>query len=130
MELKHISAHLPYGLKVRLHNGEVVTFTVLKLSQFLSGAIGIKPILRPLSEFGDSDDLRKVHEFIGLGKWCEQYDIYFDAWFNDIANIDKLILQAPYEVIQYFFANHYDIFNLIEKGEAIDANTLQTNPYK
>ena len=25
---------------------------------------------------------------------------------------------------------HFDIANLIEKGEAIDVNTLETNPYK
>ena len=26
--------------------------------------------------------------------------------------------------------NHYDIFRLIEKGKAIDVNTLKVNPYK
>jgi len=26
--------------------------------------------------------------------------------------------------------NHFDIAGLIEKGEAIDVNTLEVNPYK
>jgi len=85
----------------------------------------IQIVLHPLSEFGDSDDLRKVHEFIVIGKWCEAYDTYFDAWFNDACNIDKLVLQAPYEVFQYFLANHYDVFGLISNNLAIDINTLK-----
>lgn len=84
----------------------------------------IKPILRPLSEFGDSDDTRKVHEFIGLGKWCDNYDDYFKAWFNDLGNIDKLILQAPQEIFNYFLANHFDVFGLIGQNLAIDINSL------
>ena len=78
-----------------------------------------KMILQPLSNFGNSDDLRKVHEFIGLGKWCDAYDNYFKIWFDDLANIDKLILQAPYDIFKYFLANHYDVFGLIKKGHAI-----------
>jgi hypothetical protein len=83
-----------------------------------------KPILRPLSEFGDSDDTRKVHEFIGLGKWCDNYTEYFNTWFDDLANIDKLILQAPKEVFDYFLANHFDVFNLLKHGMAIDVNDV------
>jgi len=78
----------------------------------------VKPLLRPLSQFGDSDDLRKVHEFIGIGKWCDAYDNYFHAWFDDLSNIDKLVLQAPYEIFRYFLANHYDVFGLIKAGLA------------
>jgi len=104
----------------------VVTCGIFNIGQkgFYKG-VGIKPILRPLLEFGDSDDLRKILEFIGLGRWCEAYDTYFDAWFNDACNIDKLVLQAPYEVFQYFLANHYDVFGLISNNLAIDINTLK-----
>lgn len=94
------------------------------LKRFYNGR-DLFPILRPISEFGDSDDLRKVHEFIGIGKWCEVYDHYFDVWFNDLANIDKLVLQAPYEIFTYFLANHYDVFGLIPKGLAVNVNSIK-----
>lgn len=134
LELKHLTPYLPYELKVEGQTHKDI-FELGGLDgeiALLVGAGGvdffdIKPILRPLSEFGDSDDLRKVHEFIGLGGWCEAYDHYFDAWFNDACSIDKLVLQAPYEVIQYFFSNHFDVFGLIKECIAVDVNTLSVN---
>lgn len=35
-----------------------------------------------------------------------------------------------YDLFEMLYKWKFDIFNLIEKGEAIDVNTLQTNPYK
>ena len=146
MELKHISAHLPYGLKVRLHNGEVVTFTVLKLSQFLSGAIGIKPILRPLSDLTKPIE-HNGERFVPIYKLWELagFEIGRGQYITDEPNYIKTsnlgtaqefvlsksdILSSNYNVIQKLLEWKFDIFNLIGKGEAIDVNTLQTNPYK
>lgn len=42
--------------------------------------------------------------------------------FDDIYTLN-------FYIINYFVSWHFDIANLIEKGEAIDVNTLQTNPY-
>lgn len=142
LEVKHLAAYLPYSLKIQyivrnvvnltgymraiIHNEDETHPTRVAINHNPTEHIWMfKPILRPISEFGDSDDLRKVHEFIGLGKWCEAYDHYFDVWFNDLANIDKLILQAPYEIFNYFLANHYDVFGLIKNGLAIDINTIK-----
>lgn len=80
------------------------------------------PILRPLHDF---DDVLKVNEFLGHGRWCDVYDDYFDIWFDDLANVDKLILQAPQVIFNYFLANHFDVFGLIEKKLAVDINSLQ-----
>ena len=121
LEIKHLAPYLPYNLKVsKLHTlsagkgiGSIEHLLTTKSTNY-------KPILRPISAFGDSDDLRKVHEFIGLGKWCEAYDDYFNAWFDDAGNVDKLVLQAPYEVFQFFLANHYDVFGLIPEGLAVE----------
>ena len=147
LELKHLANYLPYELKV-VHTNYIEFGKAVERVDTLKGlyedcctfSLGadwyfntdendcsFKPILRQLSEFGDSDDLRKVHEFIGLGQWCEAYDHYFDAWFNDACSIDKLVLQAPYEVVQYFFVNHFDVFGLIAAGLAVDVNTLSAN---
>ena len=125
LEIKHLAPYLPYNLKVsKLHTlsagggiGSIEHLLTTKSTNY-------KPILRPISKFGDSDDLRKVHEFIGLGKWCEAYDDYFNAWFDDAGNVDKLVLQAPYEVFQFFLANHYDVFGLIPKGLAVEEKLI------
>lgn len=138
LELKHLAAYLPYELKIKYLHTELYNFIAplvhsrtsnnMRDGVTLSEALyedTFKPLLFPLSEFGDSDDLRKLHEFIGFGRWCEAYDHYFDAWFNDACSIGKLVLQSPYEVMQYFFSNHFDVFNLIPKNLAIDINTLK-----
>lgn len=33
------------------------------------------------------------------------------------------------ESLKYLLDNHFDIYNLIESGEAIDVTTLEKNPY-
>jgi len=136
LTIQELSAYLPYGLKIKVIDTSFYKYDIMTLcdkgglsniglSYIIDNPKDFKPILRPLSEFGDSDDLKKVHEFIGLGKWCEHYDFYFACWFNDLSNVDKLVLQAPYEVFQYFLANHYDVFGLISNNLAIDINTLK-----
>lgn len=79
----------------------------------------IKPILQSLSGFNDNE-LVYVKEYIGHGKWCEAYDQYFDIWFDNAPNVHKLVLQAPYEIFQYFLSEHYDVFGLIDNGLAIE----------
>lgn len=128
LELKHLAEYLPYGLEFKgKRKGWVFIDSGIKTLCYVDfdGRWEIiKPILRPLSEFGDSDDLRKVHEFIGLGNWCEAYDQYFKAWFDDACSIHRLILQAPKEIFNYFLSKHFDVYGLIEKDLAIDINTL------
>lgn len=123
LELKHLAPYLPHRLKMKycLENGSVWE---LDIENFNAITDFDKPILRPLSDFGDSDRLREVHEFIGLGNWCENYNDYFKAWFDDLANIDNLILKCPYEVFQFFLANHYDVLGLREKDLCIYYNEL------
>lgn len=38
--------------------------------------------------------------------------------------IKYLAPYLPYECVEYMFQNYYDFFGLIEKGLAIDINTL------
>ena len=84
----------------------------------------IKPILRPLSEF-EYDHIVQIKEYLGLGEWCDHYDQYFDVWFDDAQNVQKLALQCPYKILQYFFKNHFDTFGLIKQDLAVDINTLK-----
>jgi hypothetical protein len=126
LEIKHLVAYLPYELKLKeidnlWHKDEFIILTLNIIIDILDYPKDFKPILRNLSEFNDIDS---VNEFLGLGEWCDAYDDYFDAWFNDSQNIQKLVLQAPYEIFQYFLENHYDVFDLIKNDLAIDINTL------
>lgn len=86
----------------------------------------VKPILRPLSEF-EYDHIIQLKEHLGLGKWCDNYDHYFDAWFDDAENVQELALQCPYVIMQFFLESHFDIFNLIPQGLAIDINDVKEN---
>ena len=52
-------------------------------------------------------------------KWADAY--------NDIMNgigFGVKIEQIPYELHDFLFENHIDVFGLIEKGLAVDINTL------
>jgi len=77
------------------------------------------PVLRSLS------DLTKEVEHGGenfvpiekLGYWI---GMYLDTSYTELCLEDAL------KLIEW----HFDIAGLIEKGEAIDVNALETNPYK
>lgn len=136
LTLSQICGYLPYELKFFVTDQGVTKIATLSgiyvnascvfhdLVESEQGFESVIPILIPLSEFGDSDDTRKVHEFIGLGKWCDHYDEYFDIWFDDLSNIGKLISQAPQEIFNYFLANHYDVYSLIPSGDAMSIHEI------
>ncbi len=85
----------------------------------------IKPILRPLSDL-----IPFIKERYGM---LEHQDItgYFDADFleehsleiDDIENTE--VNHIPYGTLQVLLKHHFDIFELIDKGLAIDINTLK-----
>lgn len=150
LELKYVVPYLPYELNMIFENkgGRIIilsgitdqgehgiTITSGHGSMWLHEC-GFKPILRPLS------DLTKEIEINGIrfepAYWFEICDDENDSLEFDFGNI-KLIKQIkgiaqnechhdlqflPYFVINKFFEWHFDVFGLIEKGLAIDINTL------
>lgn len=99
---------------------------------------GHKLILRPLSDLTKEIEhkgekfvpIEKLGEIIG-GGWCGVYEGLVELiqeWYIDTLK-DK-IKYLPFEFIQLFTSWHFDIADLISKGEAIDVNTLEENPYK
>lgn len=142
LELKHIAPYLPYGLEMayRSHKtgiyeprGSLVgvtnrSFETHPVRLLIEGMDFehiwmFKPILRPLHEFNDA---LEVEDFIGLGNSFDAYDEFFNSWVSDLANTDKLVLQAPQPIFNYFLANHFDVFGLIPQGLAVDINTLKS----
>lgn len=151
LELKHIVGYLPYGLKglVRWEHKNkthiVHLYGILQNDLQIENPYGgldyssyedFKPILRPLS------DLTKEIEFNGVKfapiEWFEIGDDSNDSQEYDHGNIKLIktlegiskynisndVLFLPHGVVQKLYEWHFDIHGLIEKGLAIDKNTL------
>lgn len=136
LEAKHLAPYLPYGLKLQYVVRDMVQSTGIMRSishndfETHPARVNInyqgeehiwmfRPILKPLSQF-EYDHIIQIKEHLGLGKWCDHYDQYFDAWFDDAENVKKMVLQCPYEIMQFFLECHFDVFGLIDAGLAIE----------
>lgn len=140
LELKHLAPYLPYGLKGKSNNGQSDSIDELKglyschditltsrLSCYNSVDYSVdyenfKPVLRPMSDL-TNDVLRKTMNLIDHSShidWTTNEREYLikkrglNGWLNEI----------PYIITLFLFENHFDVFDLIEKGLAIDINTL------
>ena len=132
LKLEHLAPYLPYKLKYQLKGNYPVIkgveniiedireinpfdFTLKKVLDWET----CKPILRPLSDL-----TKEMFE----GKFNELYIVQFYTiiQYPNIINLNEL----NYFVIQKLFEWHFDCFNLISKGLAIDVNSLSENPYK
>ena len=133
LELKHLAPYLPYDLECKvwkpahIHNNKVV-----KLVGLINKDCGcftqnnyyydeFKPILRPLS------DLTKViqhngDEFIPYIEYN-----YISEFLEELSTLDYTYMDhVQYKVINVLFELHFDVFGLIEKGLAIDINTIKS----
>lgn len=81
-----------------------------------------KPILRPLS------DAQGIEEDIAVDCFEKCKDKYRGKHVDDTTSTHVGLAYG--EVIQYLLYRHFDLFGLIESGQAIDATTLDNNPYK
>lgn len=123
LELKHLAPYLPYGVKVRSRQE---TTYILNIFSNMRGE-GLesrdiyscldnqyKPILRPLS------DLTKEIEHNGdrfvPSKALSCWDL------DGISLID--IPHIPVNLYELFLKWHFDVFGLIDKGLAIDINSI------
>lgn len=156
LELKHLAPYLPYKLKVNeiskghfTCDGDLVgelELTPLNIQRFIGKkpyrVISQKPILRPLSELTEENWKNEV-----LGYYADlDIDISIYNSGNDNKNdfglsityklmgevfTDLLInrgrtKETPYHFFNWLIENHFDVFGLIEKGLAIDINTLNS----
>ena len=117
LELHQIASYLPYGLRLKYVSTRMVdrlsNKDIIQLKEINEGYIYINgyrtnnksyiPILRPLSDLDDSQ--LKSFNFVSFAK---DGDIDF----------------VSYDFMKYAFENHFDVFGLIDKGLAIDINTI------
>ncbi|AGO49108.1 hypothetical protein Phi13:1_gp097 [Cellulophaga phage phi13:1] len=124
LELKDLACYLPYDLKIktgdyiRTLSISVTTTTEISLSNVLCD-VGYKPILRPLSDL--TKEIEIDDEYYVISE--EYHYLRFDEISNYKGGSDVLrFIQAREQDILLEW--HFDIFGLIEKGLAIDINTL------
>lgn len=116
----------------------------------------VEPILRPLSDLTKEIE-HKGEKFVSMTKimGMEDYKHFFEKWSGlkrpedwsvidcwwvntefdkkrkpyehfSTWHLDRISLSDAMKLIEW----HFDIAGLIEKGEAIDVNKLETNPYE
>lgn len=130
LELKHIAPYLPYDLKgMRSDGGKELYYLAYvspkSIHPLIWNTVGfgdptamdINPILRPLS---DAEIILVKYEFLQLG-----LDTVFN-WKNILLILRKgqfsLLPQSLFDVLLRL---NVDVFGLIEKGLAIDINTIE-----
>lgn len=114
LELKHIAPYLPYGLNIVNTVGKNIQLTAMDFPYHFNK--GFKPILRPLTDLYKEIDSDNVLHYP-----YSTLRIPLDLAMNmDHKNINNF----PYKVIMQIIEWHFDIFNLIPNGLAIDINTL------
>lgn len=132
IELKHIAPYFPYMLNFKdiekgfkyecmcLYDDSIALYSESQptISFYFDGCTPfLKPILRPLSDLHTSIDGIVPANFL-----YRHFDVT-DMEFN--GNI--IDPKWGYGVYVYLFSLHFDIFNLINSGHAIDINTLPKN---
>ena len=114
LELKHLAPYLPYGLKIlSKYKNDVEGIVYLMGIENIETIIthdSRKPILRPLSDLTIEfkDDFRFTERAITIHKYG------LNHWLKGLR----------FDIVEFLFENHFDVFGLIEKGLAIDINTL------
>lgn len=140
LELWQLAKYLPYKVKIQCTDGVQVLNSIDCGITYVNFGWGnaklldeIKPILKPLSElnvakmdgFTFMDALREVSS-------CFRFDYMEDMdgtkWIGFSPNFDDdggdMTMQDLSIAYEWLYENHYDVYGLIEKGLAIDINTL------
>jgi hypothetical protein len=143
LELKHLAPYLPYDvvythkyLDLKVTYGELDTHNIMEL---MNPSTNHCIILRPLSDlntkYGEDEVNKHSINLLIEEKYKVDYGIFshykgflnieldgdYDLRYDSNKSIDFNII---FEIQEQLFKNHFDVFGLIEKGLAIDINTL------
>ena len=138
LEIMHLAPSLPYGLMTdkgkllaldlsNTRNNELDATALIsmgpvdlydtdfRLSEFYS-------ILRPISDLVIENSFNPEWNFIFEDYFDEYYAADNEIILEHTSNGDPEMFHYP--VVQRLFEHHFDVFGLIEKGLAIDINSL------
>ena len=127
LELKHLSAYLPYGLKMTRNGfiGQLITLkddkeSIAETFEFQVSCSNwwentddcnhYKPLLRPLSQLSKEID-HNGDRFVPMDLLAEDSCFYFDK---------EYVLRQPYWVVEKLLSWHFDIYQLLENNLAIE----------
>lgn len=132
LELKHLAPYLPYGLKglKRFKDTDLINeLDVGRLNGWLE-PYSYKPILRPLSDL-----IKEVNSFLSVPYLDLMNDLHSDLkvyledngelFIIDKCNLNMFHISYTRVFDDFLLEHHFDVFGLIEKGLAIDINTLK-----
>lgn len=148
LTIKHLAPYLPYGLNI--NNNEVNLSMVIDVRDYeppiklvgidsVVGSTYLKPILRPLSDLTKEIEINGIpiipfdEIYIGVESYnvnILRYSMYVEYWMMGERFVDHIYKikdfdNCPYRIMEKLFEWHFDIYGLIEKGLAIDINTLK-----
>ena len=125
LELKHLAPYLPYGLKIKNAYGVHImdSFVGSQNINYTINNVESKPILRPLSDLNK----KKFKDIVFPVNHYSGERIEYDRNISvSMVQIQSLTNQSVtfYGTVEKLFELHFDVFGLIEKGLAIDINTI------
>ena len=151
MELKYLASYLPYHLKGVTGDHEIVICGLNINHQYIQNICNdntvrfdqIKPLLLPLSALTEpmEDGSVPIVELaklafpnhiwylnrMGTHAVCDTGRLVFE--FDDAYNIflldDSANMIDHIKLFEYLFANHFDVYDLIPTGLAIDKRTIK-----
>jgi hypothetical protein len=123
LKIEQLAPYLPYdlGFYVEHANGTRLDNWYMTIDTNLRTVLEFqnKPILRPLSDLTKEI---KVDEDVFIPS-IEYY--YIKDELEELSSLNcSYIRYVRYNVVNVLFELHFDVFGLIEKGLAIDINTL------
>lgn len=112
---RDLAMRLPYGVVVKAKGWHYKTpVTVENIWHVVRTNHEAKPILRPLSDLSDQHIFKMGYDPDQI-KSC-------------IEDVQRGLISHLH--FMYLIENHYDVSLLIERGIAVDVNTIETDPYK
>lgn len=120
-------AHLYLGCKIKTAEGvgtfealytggdePIISFDLIRAHLKFNQ---VRPILRPLSSISENE----ISNYLDI-----------EGSATAITNLDREIQSRAYspKSLVYLLSRRFDLFGLIDSGEAINANSLKENPYQ
>jgi hypothetical protein len=130
LTLQHLAPYLPYSLNglikgedspqklLGTYNTDECTLIICHSTfDYECSLDEFKPILRPLKEIQDIPEIQE-----------EFSEYHWESFVNSFFLLGRSLNcfdHVSYTIVELCFKYHLDIFGLIDKGLAIDANTIQ-----
>lgn len=103
---------------------------VLLLCRTKNDAHNIFPFLRPLSDMTEEENVVVWDiETGGINEAADHKVKMVGVWFSRAANNGggPLTMDWKFETTRFFLSKHFDLFDLIPSGLALDATTISKN---